>query len=115
MNGVPPWRIVAACGVLAVLGVFAAVLAPIYFRNLRLQRYVAEITQPAENQTQPDDTLRSLVVNKAHELSLPVKADNVHILHLGGKRRIDVRYFVRVTLPGYTVDLHFNPGAAGPP
>jgi hypothetical protein len=25
--------------------------------------------------------------------------------------RIDVRYFVRVTLPGYTVDLHFYPGA----
>jgi len=25
--------------------------------------------------------------------------------------RIDVRYFVRVNLPAYTVDLHFYPGA----
>ena len=38
-------------------------------------------------------------------------ADNVHVEHLPDGIRIDVRYFVRVSLPGYTVDLHFYPGA----
>jgi hypothetical protein len=51
------------------------------------------------------------VLNRAHELDLPVKADNVHIVRSSDGLRIDVRYFVRVTLPGYTVDLHFYPGA----
>jgi len=35
----------------------------------------------------------------------------VQIVRSQGGLRIDVRYFVRVTLPGYTVDLHFYPGA----
>jgi hypothetical protein len=111
VNQVPRWRIAAAWVVLALLGVFSAVFAPIYFRNLELQRYVVEITQNVANQASPDDPLRNLVLGKAHELDLPVKADNVHILRSPDKLRIDVRYFVRVTLPGYTVDLHFYPGA----
>ena len=111
MSQVPRWRIAAAWAVLALLGVFTAVFAPIYFRNLELQRYVADITQSVENQAKPDDALRSLVLQKAGELDLPVKADNVHILRSPDKLRIEARYFVRVTLPGYTVDLHFYPGA----
>ena len=111
MNQVPRWRIAAAWAVLALLGVFSAAFAPIYFHNLELQRYVVEITQSVENQARPDDVVRSLVLQKAQELDLPVKADNVHILRSPDQMRIDVRYFVRVTLPGYTVDLHFYPGA----
>jgi hypothetical protein len=111
VNPVPRWRIAAAWAVLALLGVFSAVFAPIYFHNLELQRYVVEITQSVENQATPDDALRSLVLHKAQELDLPVQADNVRILRSPAKLRIDVRYFVRVTLPGYTVDLHFYPGA----
>ena len=34
-----------------------------------------------------------------------------HIEHLPEGIRISVRYFVRVSMPGYTVDLHFYPGA----
>ena len=63
------------------------------------------------SQTQTDDALRQIVLSKAMELDLPVKADNVHINRLPDSLRIDVRYFVRVNLPGYTVDLHFYPGA----
>ena len=44
-------------------------------------------------------------------LDLPVRADNVKIVHSKDGMRIDVRYFVRVNAPGYTVDLHFYPGA----
>jgi hypothetical protein len=51
------------------------------------------------------------VLKRAGELDLPVKADNVQIDRLGDGLRIDVRYFVRVSLPFYTVDLHFYPGA----
>jgi len=111
VNPVPRWRIAAAVAVLALLGFFAVIITPIYVHNLELQRYVSEITQPAENQTKPDEDLRSMVMQEARKLDLPVKADNVHILRSQDKMRIDVRYFVRVTLPGYTVDLHFYPGA----
>ena len=108
---VPRWRIAAAIAVVAALLGFGALFAPIYIDNLHLQSYVSELTRTAAPNPQPDDALRSAVVAKANALNLPIKADNVHIEHLPEGIRISVRYFVRVSMPGYTVDLHFYPGA----
>jgi hypothetical protein len=111
VNPVPRWRIAAAIAVLAALLGFTALFAPIYMDNLKLQSFVAEMTRRPETASQTDDALRQSVLTKAIELDLPVKADNVHIDRSPDGLRIDVRYFVRVNLPGYTVDLHFYPGA----
>ena len=111
MNRLPRWRIAAAAVILAGLIAFLALFAPIYFRNLRLQSYVSDLTQNVENAQKSDDLLRTLVLDKAHALNLPVAADNVHIQRGADGLHVDVRYFVRVDLPGYTVDLHFYPGA----
>jgi len=111
VNPVPRWRIAAAVLVLAALLGFGVLFAPTYLGNLKLQTYVAEITRRVDSQNASDDSLRRDVLKKAGELDLPVKADNVQIVRINGGLRIDVRYFVRVTLPGYTVDLHFYPGA----
>jgi hypothetical protein len=111
VSHVPRWRIAAAAVVLVALLAFTAMFAPIYFRNLELQNFVSEVAQRVENRTNSDDVLRTWVLDKAHELDLPVKGDNVQIIRSREGVRIDVRYFVRVTLPGYTVDLHFYPGA----
>ena len=111
MSRVPRWRIASAAIVLAALLAFTAMFAPIYYRNLELQNFVSGVAQRVENQTNSDDVLRGWVLDKAHEIDLPIKEDNVHIIRSRGGVRIDVRYFVRVTLPGYPVDLHFYPGA----
>ena len=102
---------VAAAAVLTALLAFTAMFAPIYYRNLELQNFVSGVAQRVENQTNSDDVLRTWVLDKAHALDLPVKEDNVHVIRSKEGVRIDVRYFVRVDLPGYTVDLHFYPGA----
>jgi hypothetical protein len=111
VNPVPRWRIAAAVAVLLALLGFGAMFAPIYAGNLRLQTYVAEITRRVDSKNQSDEVLVRNVLNRARDLDLPVKADNVHINRSPEGLRIDVRYFVRVTIPGYTVDLHFYPGA----
>jgi hypothetical protein len=111
VSRLPRWRIVAAAAVLVALLAFTAMFAPIYYRNLELQNFVSGMSQRVENQTNSDDVLRTWVLDKAHQLDLPVKEDNVHIIRSKEGVRIDVRYFVRVDLPGYTVDLHFYPGA----
>jgi hypothetical protein len=111
VSRVPRWRVAAAGVVLAALLAFTAMFAPIYFRNLELQNFVSDVAQRVENRTNSDDVLRSWVLDKAHQLGLPVKEDNVQVIRSREGVRIDVRYFVRVTLPGYTVDLHFYPGA----
>ena len=111
MNGVPRWRIAAAVVILAGLVFLLAMFAPYYLRNLELQNFVSEITRRVENQTKADDVLRTWVVDKAHQLDLPIAEDEVHVTHPLDGVRIDIRYFVKVDLPGYTVNLHFYPGA----
>jgi hypothetical protein len=108
---VPRWRIAAALAVLAALLGLTAVFAPIYVNNLRLSIHVEDLTRSAGAVRQSDDALRADVLAKARELNLPVAAGNVHITRSADGVRIEVRYFVRVDLPGYTVDLHFYPGA----
>lgn len=104
-------RIAAAVLILVVLAILGARLAPLYLDNMRLQSYVASLTQDADALTRPDEALRVAVLEKAAFLGLPVKAGNVHIKRSTESMRIDVRYFVRVDFPLYTVDLHFYPGA----
>jgi hypothetical protein len=105
------WRLASGAAVLAVLALMGARLIPIYIRNLELQRYVEEVTHRASAPTSPDDVLRTRVLDKAADLELPVKADNVQIQRSAENVRVDVRYVVRVDLPLYTVNLHFYPGA----
>jgi hypothetical protein len=113
VNRLPPWRIAAAVFIFGALVFFLAMFAPIYYRNLQLHSYVSDLTQSVESRPISDDLIRTRIAAKAHDLNLPVAEDNVHILHAPGRTDVQVRYFVRVTLPGYTVDLHFNPGATG--
>jgi uncharacterized protein DUF4845 len=107
----PKWRLAAGGVVLCLLGFFGLRLTPLYYHNYQLQQFVEDATQRVQNQTKSDDLLRTWVVEKAASLDLPVRADDVHIIRSGDGMRIEVRYAVRVDLPGYTVNLHFYPGA----
>jgi hypothetical protein len=111
VNRLPRWRLALAILVLAGMVFVLATFAPIYFRNFQLQNYVSGVTHSVDSGARSDDLLRTWVLNKARQLNLPVSEDNVHIVHSPDGMRIDIRYFVRVSLPGYTVDLHFYPGA----
>ena len=112
MKPVPRWRIAAAIAVILVLLGFGVRIAPVYLHNLELQNYVAKLTHNASTPDGSGDAaLLQLVLDKARTLDLPVMAENVHVYRSTEGPRIDVRYFVRVTLPGYTVDLHFHPAS----
>ena len=109
--GTAKWRVAVGVLVLAGLALFGAALIPLYYHNYQLQRFVENATQRVENQTKSDDLLREWVVDKAVSLGLPVRANDVHIHRSAAGLRIELRYAVRVDLPGYTVLLHFSPGA----
>ena len=111
MNPLPRWRLAAGCLVLAVILLIAILFTPVYVRNLELQNYVDGITHHAGNEGKSDEELRAWVLQRAHQLDLPVTEDNVHVFRSVEGMRIDVRYAVTVHAPLYTVDLHFYPGA----
>ena len=111
MNHLPRWRIAAATFVVVGLALFLLKVGPIYFHNLELQNFVGDLAARPQTTGQADELVRSQVLEKARALDLPVQPDNVKIARTGNQMRIDVRYIVTVDLPGYTVDLHFYPGA----
>jgi hypothetical protein len=105
------WRVGAGAAVLVALVVMGARLVPIYVHNIELQQFVEDVAHRAAAPTSSDDILRTWVLDKAADLDLPVKADNVQIQRSTDSVRIVVRYVVRVDMPLYTVNLHFYPGA----
>ena len=107
MSGVPGWRVAAGVLVLVALGLFAAVLTPIYVRSLRLHEFVSGLTHNVEARERSNEALLGMVLTKARSLSLPVTASNVQIIRTGGDVRVAVHYVVKVDLPGYIVELHF--------
>jgi len=107
VSRVPRWRLAAGVLVLAALGLFAAVLTPIYVRSFAFHRFVSSLTHNVEIRDRSEDAVRGMVLAKARSLSLPVTASNVQIMRDGGEVRIAVRYVVKVDLPGYSVELHF--------
>jgi len=110
----PVWRLIAALFVFGSMIAVVVALAPVYIGNLRLQRYLRDVTRHPGVASTPDETLRSQVLLRARQLDLPIAASDVQIAHAGGKVQIQMKYAVQMTLPLYRVDLHFHPNASEP-
>ncbi|MBI3679571.1 MAG: hypothetical protein HY235_04165 [Acidobacteria bacterium] len=107
----PLWRRLAGIAVLVALLLFCALLVNPYVQNWKLQRYLEETAFAPQTQPQPAEVLTASVVDYAARLGLPVKADQVRVSKSEAGVFIEARYFVRVDLLLYTVDLHFRPSA----
>jgi len=109
----PRWRKIA--GFAVFLGLFAdlGLLAPVYYRNYELERYISGRLHAVQNgQTLPDDLLRTDLVARAKSLGLPLVSNDVHIQHRNGVTELETFYKIQVDLGLYTVDLHFRPQAS---
>ena len=94
---------------MAVLGAFswfAFLLVPVYLRNLQLQSFLRET--PAAS----DEALQQAILKKSHSLGLDITPDHLRILRPPGGGPTSVRYVIRVTIPLYSVDLHFSSNVA---
>jgi hypothetical protein len=107
-------RVLAGLGVLAALVAVGVILLQSYLDNFEFQRDLEQIARDPVNLQHPAEIVRVKVVESAARRGLPISQDQVRVTPRNGKTRIEVRYFVRVDLPVYTVDLHFRPSAAGP-
>jgi hypothetical protein len=88
--------------VLAALSGIAILLVPAYFRNLQLRSFLRE-TAPVS-----DEILRRDLLNQSRLLGLDIAPERIQIHHSPAGSPTDVRYVIRVSMPLYTVDLHFS-------
>ena len=106
--GVPLWRVAVGVLVLAGLAGIGAAMAPVYIHNWRFQESVATLAEDPDTFDRSDDAIRTSVAERAHSFGLPVTQDEVTVARDRRRLKIHLRYAVRVTLPMYTVDLHFE-------
>lgn len=105
------WRVVAGIAVIGALLGFCVLLVNPYLDNWRLQRYIETVALDTNRATQPEAVFAADVADHAARLGLPVSFDQVRVMKNDKRVYIEVRYFVRVDLMFYTVDLHFRPSA----
>lgn len=106
-------RVAAGIAVLAALAIIGIRLLPPYLRNFQFQRQLQQVSDDQANLGRPAELVQVQVAERASRMGLPVTAEQVRVAPGRGRTRIEVRYFVRVDLPLYTVDLHFRPSAGG--
>ena len=108
---VATWRLVLGGLVFVSLLALGGFLLPVYLHNLEFQRYVSALAEDPKTKDTDDSLIRSRLVDKAEQLRLPVRFENIQIARTAETAAITVKYAVHVNLFIYAVDLHFYPGA----
>jgi hypothetical protein len=104
-------RIALAAILLVVFVVMAVRLTPPFFHNRELQVYLDQSAASQEDDALPLEILRIRVLNKARQIGLPVRGDQVRVTRGDAGLSIDIRYVVPVDFYFWTIDLHFHPRA----
>lgn len=82
-------------------------LIPPYFHKYEFQDELDEIARRNSYTQKTDDDLRTLVIQKASTLDIPLKEDQITITRTGDGLGISVRYRIHVDMVVHPVDLDF--------
>ncbi len=105
-------RAIITVAVLAAIVYAATQILPVYVHNYELQDNLRQLSiQAMAGQRPTVESVRNAVLERAHDLDLPVKADDVKVVLTGGKITIDLDYTVPIDLKVTTLNLHFTPSA----
>jgi hypothetical protein len=99
--------------VIVVAVYLGAELIPPYFTNYQFEDVIKSEAQLATYSTKPEDVIRETIFKKAQDLEIPLSKEQIKVHRTGptgtGSVAIDAPYTVHVNLPGYPLDLHFDP------
>jgi hypothetical protein len=102
-------------GIFVIVGgvYVSAKLIPPYFSNYQFQDYLKDEATRDSYAAKSEEDIQASVFKKAQEYDIPISKDGIHIERQGnqfsGTVVIRAPYVVHVDLPGYAVDLHFDP------
>jgi len=89
------------------------ILIPPFFANYQFEDAIKEEATISTYSTKPEDAIRDTIFKKAQDLEIPITKDGIKVQRIGpqgtGTLTIETHYSVHVDLPGYPLDLQFNP------
>jgi len=106
----------------AFLGIFVVVAAtyvgfkliPPYFNSFQFQDAIeSEARLAANNPFRTEQEIREAVGKKAAEYDVPLTIDQINVQRSGSEVQIWAKYTIHVDLPGYPLDLKFEPATKG--
>ncbi|HXY10510.1 MAG TPA: hypothetical protein VEI52_21915 [Terriglobales bacterium] len=87
-------------------------LVPVYYANYEFQDVIKTEATLQTYTTKPEAEIQATIYKKAQQLELPLMQDQIQVQRRGnlgtGSLTIRAPYTVRVDLPGYPLDLHFE-------
>jgi hypothetical protein len=90
-----------------------AELVPVYYANYQFKDIIASEATLQTYTTKPEAEIQDGIFKKAQELQIPLSKDQIKVSRHGttgtGSLSIRAPYIVHVDLPGYPLDLHFDP------
>ncbi len=106
-------KMVAGIFVMVASVYLIAVLAPPFFSNYQFEDAIRTEAQMDTYNTKTEDQIRDAIFKKAQDLDVPVTREQIKVQRSGvtgtGSISIEAPYTVHVSLPGYPVDLNFDP------
>jgi hypothetical protein len=91
----------------------SAMLIPPFFANYQFEDAIKEEATISTYSTKPEDAIRDTIFKKAQDLEIPITKDDIKVHRVGpqgtGSISIEAPYTVHVDLPGYPMDLQFDP------
>jgi hypothetical protein len=106
-----------------IFGIFSIVaavyliaeLAPPYFSNYQFEDAIKTEAQMDTYSTKSEDAIRDTIFKKAQDLDIPIAREAIKVQRVGpqnaGSVSIEAQYMVHVNVPGYPLDLHFDPSS----
>jgi hypothetical protein len=104
-----------------VLGIFViaasvflgAELIPVYYANYEFEDIIKTEATLQTYTTKPEAEIQDGLFKKAQDLQIPLGKEQIKVSRHGltgtGSLSIRAPYVVHVDLPGYPLDLHFDP------
>jgi hypothetical protein len=93
--------------------VLGAELIPVYYANYQFEDIVKTEATLQTYTTKPEAEIQENLFKKAQDLQIPLSKDQIKVSRHGttgtGSLSIRAPYMVHVDLPGYPLDLHFDP------
>lgn len=104
-------RVKALIGVLLVIALAYAgwMLLPPYLANFQFQDAIDSEARLSSYSSKSEQDIHETIFKKAIELEIPVRREDIRVVRNGTEVVIIARYQVHVELPGYPLDLRFNP------
>jgi len=109
MDKIKPVLIVLVIAAIIYVGVK---VVPPFFNDWQFQDFIEGEARIDTYNTKPEADIRKDVMKAARENDIPITDDQLEVQRGNGTILIGAKYSVHIDLPGYPLDLQFNPSSS---